>query len=191
MTWLLSDGVIGGLFGGIIGGALTIVSVLVAQRSRERSQRRGEIEVVVSDFCWPGQGGNKSSKYTFYIKVFLDREVGIGFRDIDVLFMKNEKVIETDRPKDTGVSKHLTDHLNFAPQQWTVRKVEASRLEGKLECDEAWLVALLPHNSRFKIPLPLKTDQKGRKEETRVIDAETGRLLDKYRASLTARAPKR
>jgi hypothetical protein len=170
--------VIGGFIGGVVGGGLTIVSVIVAERFRERSQRRGKLEVVISDFNWPGQAGNNSSKYTFYIEVFLDREVGIGFREIDVEFMENGKVL-TDRPKDTGGERYLTDYLNFAPQQWTVRKVEASSIEGRLACEEARFVALLPSGKRFEMPIPLKTDEEEekRKEERRVISIEPGRLL--------------
>ena len=79
-------------------------------------------------------GGDKDHPgvYTFYIKVFNEREHGTGIRDVDVRFYDGKKqLVATDRPKHTDKEAYQVDFMNFPAQKWTVRKLKAGDIVDK------------------------------------------------------------
>jgi hypothetical protein len=128
-----------GIAAALIGGLGILIGLVVDRLI----QRAGKLHFVISDFTWEPE--EQSHEYTFYIKVFNEREVGTGVRDVDVRFLKGETKVE-DRPVDTW-SGEQTDYLNFPSRAWVVKKLRAGQiksrpeqLEDAKECSEAQLV---------------------------------------------------
>jgi hypothetical protein len=132
-------------------------------------QRSGKVRYRLSDLVWDDNlkfGNEKPSLgYTFYIKVFNERALGTGIRDVDVKFVdaKSKEEIATDRPRDTWDGMHA-DYLNFPAQQWTVKKLMAGDLKNDApekmrkakDCGEPLLVVRLPLGNKYEIEIPEK-----------------------------------
>jgi len=165
----LQDTLVGGALA--IAGALVgaLVTVWLGPRYSRRLQRSGKVRYRLSDLVWDDNlkfGNEKPSLgYTFYIKVFNERALGTGIREVDVKFLDAESklAIATDRPRDTWDGMHA-DYLNFPAQQWTVKKLMAGDLKNDApekmrkakDCGEALLVVRLPLGNKYEIEIPEK-----------------------------------
>lgn len=152
----ITAALIGGALG-LAGGVAAALATLAIVPVQRYLQRRGELRYVISDFKWEEKPYLR--EYTFYVKVFNERGVGIGVRDVNVEFLREGKeVVGTDRPRDSLTGFHA-DFLNFPSREWVVRKLKMGDIELKegnissnykklqwlkKECDKARLVVRLP-----------------------------------------------
>jgi hypothetical protein len=156
-----------------IAGALigALVTVWLGPKYLLRLQRSGKVRYRVSDLVWDEKlkfGDEEPALgYTFYIKVFNERGLGTGIRDVDVKFFDtNGEEIATDRPRDTWDGMHA-EYLNFPAQQWTVKKLMAGDLKHDApekmrkakDSGEAQLIVRLPLGKEYKIEIPKKGEE--------------------------------
>jgi uncharacterized protein YutD len=144
----------------IVGALIGVAGILIGLISDRFIQRLGKLHYVVSDFKW--EQDKDSPPYTFYVKVFNEREVDTGIRDVDVTFYRRGVEVLSDRPKDTEEGYHA-DYLNFPSRQWVVKKLEAGDIRHRPEeieeakaCDTAHLVVRLPGGNVSKMDIPVQ-----------------------------------
>jgi hypothetical protein len=172
---MMSPGVIGTLVGGAlaIAGALigALVTVWLGPKYLRRFQRSGKVRYRLSDLVWDENlkfGDEEPSLgYTFSIKVFNERGLGTGIRDVEVKFLDTKsKEIATDRPRDAWDGVHA-DYLNFPAQQWTVKRLMTGDLKNDApekmrkvkERGKAHLIVRLPLGKEYEIGIPEKGEE--------------------------------
>jgi hypothetical protein len=153
---------VAGLLGGVIGGIFALLGVWLGPVVQRRSKRRGHVRYRLSDFTWEDK--EHPGVYTFYIKVFNEREHGTGIRDVDVRFYEDKKKqpVITDRPKHTDEEAYHVDYMNFPAQEWTVRKLKAGDIVDRpdelqtAKRAEARIVVRPPGNEEYEINIAQK-----------------------------------
>ena len=157
----------------LIFGLLGVVGGVIL---REILSYLGSVRCVVSDFAWKKTG--YPPEYTFFIKIFNERRVGTGLRDVDVKFFDDEyKEIATDRPRDHQFGHHL-DKLNLPSGEWTIQKLRAGDLKddprrrneliGAMDRSmKIQLVARLPNGGVFQMDIP----ETGKENSKRIVGA--------------------
>jgi hypothetical protein len=169
---IMSPEAVAALVGGALAVAGTLIGALVTlwlgPRYLRRLQRSGKVRYRLSDLAWNEKltfaDENPSLGHTFFIKVFNERGLGTGIRDVEVEFIDTKrKEIATDRPRDTWDGVHA-DFLNFPAQQWTVKRLMAGDLKYEApekmrkakDCSKALLIARLPLGKEYEIEIPPK-----------------------------------
>jgi hypothetical protein len=159
------------LIGVMVGGVIGVLGSVVAQYVSRHLRTQGELHCEVN--AWTGGNiGAFKEELHFEVKVFNEKDVGIGLWDISIVFCRSGEEPVSFRPK-FGADGRSVDLLNIPsriPMSWTMGiEAQAGPLLAVRKADKVEFRGRFPGGQPFQKDMtPQETEENKNIEKLRI-----------------------